>query len=417
MNSNIEANRSVARLFEGNWNHLFGPGRAETRCRILVDVSNDRLVAAHAFDGAKWLDLSRAEKDDLAQSLFEANAISEAPEQSGLTAVESLPQWAAPQEMPADAQSNELDHARVIEIMKSYGEVVRATQIGFYCSLDALAQKIRGSRQWTMGETFVYAPSDSEFVIMKQVAPASCEMMTFTQNGYHDVLTGYRFGQEELVAQLHSYLEVGTAQQPSGVVEKTGKPAEVAAPKVECYSGYVKVHGARVQVDFEAPVGATSQVRDAAFVAALAQQVDLNYLLIGESVVPAATEPTLPQLSVRDAAQALLNAFGGDTPSSLREEAVALENALAHEVAADKKGSLASGRTPDAFADRLVVSVDQSDGHNVLVAAAPKGMVETEARELVRSCAPSNADYSDLAQDLRERGFVVFGKFATVDID
>lgn len=45
-------------------------------------------------------------------------------------------------------------------------------------------------------------------------------------------------------------------------------------------------------------------------------------------------QPESPAKSLRDAAQALLNAFGGDVPSWLREEAVALENALGREVAA-----------------------------------------------------------------------------------
>lgn len=43
-----------------------------------------------------------------------------------------------------------------------------------------------------------------------------------------------------------------------------------------------------------------------------------------------------PEVTVRDAAQALLNAFGGDTPSWLREEAAALENALARESGASE---------------------------------------------------------------------------------
>ncbi|MCA8228230.1 hypothetical protein [Burkholderia vietnamiensis] len=95
-----ERKPSEPRLFEGEWNHLFGPGRTETRCRIVVDVTSDTLVAAQAFDGTKWVDLSRAEREDLADSLFNANEISEAPEQSGLSSVGSLPPWASSREMP-----------------------------------------------------------------------------------------------------------------------------------------------------------------------------------------------------------------------------------------------------------------------------------------------------------------------------
>ncbi|MGC8213069.1 hypothetical protein ACP2WR_24855 [Ralstonia pseudosolanacearum] len=82
------------RLFSGNWTHLFGSGRAETACRIVVDVENDKLVAAQAFDGLRWFELSASEKIDLAASLFEANEVSKAPEGLDLVAIDSLPAWA-----------------------------------------------------------------------------------------------------------------------------------------------------------------------------------------------------------------------------------------------------------------------------------------------------------------------------------
>jgi hypothetical protein len=63
-----------ARLFEGEWGHLFGPGSAETRCRIVIDAANDKLVAAQAFDGLKWVAMSKAELDDLAESVLEVNS-------------------------------------------------------------------------------------------------------------------------------------------------------------------------------------------------------------------------------------------------------------------------------------------------------------------------------------------------------
>ncbi|MGF6603992.1 hypothetical protein P3T23_008747 [Paraburkholderia sp. GAS448] len=87
-------------LFAGNWNHLFGPGRAETECRIVIDVANDKLVAAQAFDGLKWVDLCSAERADLAESLFVANEVSKAPEDWSLSPIASFPQWASPREVP-----------------------------------------------------------------------------------------------------------------------------------------------------------------------------------------------------------------------------------------------------------------------------------------------------------------------------
>lgn len=98
-------------LFTGNWNHLFGPGRAETRCRIVVDVASDKLVAAQAFDGLKWIDLQSAERADLAESLFEANDVSKAPKDWGLLAISTLPEWATPQEMQGQSQVDVLQAA------------------------------------------------------------------------------------------------------------------------------------------------------------------------------------------------------------------------------------------------------------------------------------------------------------------
>lgn len=59
-----------------------------------MDVENDTLVAAQAFDGLRWFELSAGEKVDLAESLFEANEVSKAPEGFDLVALDSLPAWA-----------------------------------------------------------------------------------------------------------------------------------------------------------------------------------------------------------------------------------------------------------------------------------------------------------------------------------
>lgn len=54
---------------------------------------------------------------------------------------------------------------------------------------------------------------------------------------------------------------------------------------VEHFTGYLNVQGTRVAVDFEVPIGATDAAKDAAFLAALAQEVDLSYLSLGERQV------------------------------------------------------------------------------------------------------------------------------------
>lgn len=83
-------------MFAGTWNHLFGPGRSETQCRIVIDVKTHKLVAAQALNGLNWVNLAVAEKADLSESLFEGNDVSSAPAEFGLEQVENLPEWALP---------------------------------------------------------------------------------------------------------------------------------------------------------------------------------------------------------------------------------------------------------------------------------------------------------------------------------
>ncbi|MGU4702483.1 hypothetical protein K6L09_38120 [Burkholderia cepacia] len=111
------------RLFEGNWNHLFGPGRAETQCRIVVDVANDQLVAAQAYDGLKWIALSQAEKDDVSESLFGANDVSEDPEEWDLSPIESLPQWATDEKLQKSA--GQLAYERDLAAQPNYEDGAR----------------------------------------------------------------------------------------------------------------------------------------------------------------------------------------------------------------------------------------------------------------------------------------------------
>lgn len=101
-------NTKAPRFFAGRWTHLFGIGRRETACQIVVDVANDVLVAAQVWDGLKWVNLSAVEKKDLAESVLEANAVSDAPEDHSLVAIGSLPQWALPAVVEPKVTSREL---------------------------------------------------------------------------------------------------------------------------------------------------------------------------------------------------------------------------------------------------------------------------------------------------------------------
>jgi len=85
----------VHRLYSGQWNHLFGPGKAETECEIVVDVIDPKLVAARAKNGLRWIPLSAAEMADLSESLFQANEIHQSPDDWDLAPAVALPGWAS----------------------------------------------------------------------------------------------------------------------------------------------------------------------------------------------------------------------------------------------------------------------------------------------------------------------------------
>ncbi|MGF6440087.1 hypothetical protein [Paraburkholderia youngii] len=91
------------RLYEGVWDHPFGPGSDSTLCEIVIDVANDKLVAARAKDGLTWAWLSREHLRDLADSLFNANNVSENPENHGFDPIDALPVWAVPEQTSAAA--------------------------------------------------------------------------------------------------------------------------------------------------------------------------------------------------------------------------------------------------------------------------------------------------------------------------
>lgn len=71
---------------------------------------------------------------------------------------------------------------------------------------------------------------------------------------------------------------------------------------IEAYEGYLAYNGIRIEVGFEAPAGATEAEKDSAFMAQLAQQADINYLVIGTTTVPvSAAKPTASGFSTADA--------------------------------------------------------------------------------------------------------------------
>lgn len=107
-------------------------------------------------------------------------------------------------QVDGEAQVQPLSYERIASILASQDEDCDFGHVAFYGSLEALADKARSSRSWSQGEVFVYAGSEDSFVVMKQIAPASCEMLTITQAGFFDVLTASAFELNALVAELQA---------------------------------------------------------------------------------------------------------------------------------------------------------------------------------------------------------------------
>ncbi len=61
---------------------------------------------------------------------------------------------------------------------------------------------------------------------------------------------------------------------------RSAEPVECS--RIEVFSGYVRHGGVRIQVDFELPFGSSAIEKDAAFLAAMAQKVEFDYLALGE---------------------------------------------------------------------------------------------------------------------------------------
>lgn len=99
-----------------------------------------------------------------------------------------------------------LPRHQISALLAAQDQNINPDSVCYYNSVEELAAKTASSKNWSAGEVFVYAPSPERYLVMCQIAPASCEMMTLSHNGFHDVLTAYRFSQPDLVATLNKYL-------------------------------------------------------------------------------------------------------------------------------------------------------------------------------------------------------------------
>lgn len=82
---------------------------------------------------------------------------------------------------------------------------------------------------------------------------------------------------------IHPEQGVSVSEQVCLATDGVGFVVEQAPAATEVFFGFAQVDGLRIEVDFEVPVGASAQAKDAAMLAALAQKMEIDYLAIGQS--------------------------------------------------------------------------------------------------------------------------------------
>lgn len=93
----------------GNWSHLFGIDCQETLCRILIDLKEEKVIAAQEWTGLKFEKISGARLIDLSESVIGANEAHLLPEEFNLEVSDQPPSWLDEEElMPTHATQDQI---------------------------------------------------------------------------------------------------------------------------------------------------------------------------------------------------------------------------------------------------------------------------------------------------------------------
>lgn len=98
----------VLNFAAGEWNHLFGVGSKETRCRIVIDLEQSKMIAAQEWTGLKFENLRGDRLKDLAESVIEVNEAHANLNDWNLELTSELPAWADQREMSNNTRHTEL---------------------------------------------------------------------------------------------------------------------------------------------------------------------------------------------------------------------------------------------------------------------------------------------------------------------
>ncbi|RTL35844.1 MAG: hypothetical protein EKK53_23900 [Burkholderiales bacterium] len=104
-------------------------------------------------------------------------------------------------------ESPDLTRTQVANLLAAQDEPCDASRVSYYPALEELAATVARSACWAQGEVFVYAKNAKRYIVMKQVAPSSCEMLVLSNVGYCDVISANRYGHDELVEALLGYMQ------------------------------------------------------------------------------------------------------------------------------------------------------------------------------------------------------------------
>ncbi|WP_131421437.1 hypothetical protein [Comamonas thiooxydans] len=73
VDSDTDPQGKVKKYAYGSWDHLFGPGKRATNCRIVIDLEESKLIAAQEWTGLKFEDVLSERLEDLSESVIEVN--------------------------------------------------------------------------------------------------------------------------------------------------------------------------------------------------------------------------------------------------------------------------------------------------------------------------------------------------------
>ncbi|QXW20221.1 hypothetical protein KXJ72_18150 (plasmid) [Comamonas aquatica] len=132
------AGQQKLRFATGDWMHLFGPGKVETRCRIVIDVSTSVLLAAQEWTGLKFEDIKGERLKDLAASVIDANDAHLALDDFDLKPTKQLPQWfTCPEQSESETPTKNL-----LPQPQTVCEVMMQDIVGYYDTPDELPEWI-----------------------------------------------------------------------------------------------------------------------------------------------------------------------------------------------------------------------------------------------------------------------------------